>query len=142
MAPTTKTRTRLGLLATGAVAALALGFAVPADAAVTDACPAREIQRIWDGGTSSNPDCLYVPDQFDHMFYGGTMYTTNFAHTYKGDVVAIQLRLRDLDYSPLAIDGYYGNQTAGAVSRYQRNHGLVVDGKTGRQTWKSLFGLG
>lgn len=142
MAQSTKTRIRL--LAGGAVAFLTLGFAVSADAnaAVTDACPAREIQRIWDGGTSTNQKCQYVPDQLDHLFYPGTMFTTSLAHTYKADVVVIQLRLRDLNYSPVAIDGHYGKQTAGAISRYQRNHGLLVDGKTGEQTWEGLFGLG
>jgi hypothetical protein len=138
------TGTRVRLAAAGAVAFLALGFAVSADAgaAVTDTCPAREIQRVWDGGTTSHPGCENLADQFDHMFYGGTMFTTRLAQVYKGDVVAIQLRLRDLNYAPLAIDGHYGTQTAGAVGRYQRNHGLIVDGKVGLQTWKALFGLG
>lgn len=40
-------------------------------------------------------------------------------------------------------DGYYGTrQTEPAVTRFLRNHGLVVDGKVGPQTWEALFGLG
>jgi peptidoglycan hydrolase-like protein with peptidoglycan-binding domain len=70
------------------------------------------------------------------------MYTTALSHTYRANVVVIQLALRDRNYSPLAVDGYYGTQTRNAVKRYQRNHHLVVDGKVGLQTWRSLFGLG
>jgi hypothetical protein len=141
MARSTTTRIRIRALTGGAVALLALGLAVPAaSASVSDACPARDIQRIWDGGTSYNPDCKYVPGQLSTLDYPGTMFSTAMQGVYRGDVVAIQLRLRDLSYSPMAVDGHYGRQTAAAITRFQRSAGDVVDGKTGAQTWRDLFG--
>lgn len=36
-------------------------------------------------------------------------------------------------------DGIFGNGTKAAVMLYQKNHGLVVDGIVGKQTWRSLI---
>jgi hypothetical protein len=129
------------MLTGGAMALLALGVAVPAaSASVSDACPAAQIQRIWDGGTSYDPDCRYVPEQLKTLEYPGTMFTTAMKGVYRGDVLAIQLRLRDLHYAPITVDGHYGPQTAAAITRFQRSAGDVVDGRTGPQTWRDLFG--
>lgn len=49
-------------------------------------------------------------------------------------VVWVQQRLG------LTADGTYGTGTAAAVSHYQANHGLLVDGKVGPHTWASLKG--
>jgi peptidoglycan hydrolase-like protein with peptidoglycan-binding domain len=35
-------------------------------------------------------------------------------------------------------DGYFGNQTAGAVRSFQRSRGLAVDGVVGPQTGRAL----
>ena len=48
---------------------------------------------------------------------------------YHGDI---------LNRAPLAVDGDMGTQTVRAVKRYQKAHGLVVDGVVGLQTWRSL----
>jgi hypothetical protein len=110
---------------------------------VPNRCPVDEIVVGWYGGPPvSHPVCPDMADYLDHLFYPGSMYTTALSHTYRANVVVIQLALRDRHYTPLAVDGHYGAQTAGAVKRYQRNHGLTVDGKVGLQTWRSLFGLG
>lgn len=141
MAPSTTRRNRVRMLTGGAVVLLTLGLGVPvASAYVSDECPAAQIQRIWDGGTSYDPDCRYVPEQLRTLDYPGTMFTTAMKGVYRGDVVAIQLRLRDLNYTPIAVDGHYGPQTAAAITRFQRSAGDVVDGKTGPQTWRDLFG--
>jgi len=108
-------------------------------------CPTQEVVHVWYGGEQhprTYEPCGDLAAQFDHLFYRGQMLTTEMDGFRRLDVMEVQLRLRDLNYSPLAVDGQYGSQTAGAVSRYQRNHGLIVDGKVGLQTWKSLFGLG
>jgi len=39
----------------------------------------------------------------------------------------------------IAVDGIYGEQTANAVRVFQSISGLVVTGKTDRDTWKALF---
>lgn len=124
-----------GLLGAHAVAA-------PAGATSHGACPATEITAIWYGGESDDGRCDFIPDYLDHLFYSDPMLTTAQRNTYQVRAVVVQLRLRDLGYRPVAVDGKYGPQTAGAVTRLQENRGLYVDGKVGVQTWKSLFGLG
>jgi peptidoglycan hydrolase-like protein with peptidoglycan-binding domain len=46
----------------------------------------------------------------------------------------LQLRLRRLGDRPGPIDGLYGPMTKAAVERFQRSHGLAVDGVVGPQT--------
>ena len=136
-------RTRRSALAAAAVtAALTLGVGHSGTAAAGAQCPAREIEKVWYGGTSTVKACENMADRLDHLFYPGRMLTAAQQGIYQENAVFVQLRLRDLNYRPLAVDGYYGSQTAGAVTRYQRNHALVVDGKVGSQTWEELFGLG
>ena len=36
-------------------------------------------------------------------------------------------------------DGYFGPATETAVERFQRDHGLAVDGLVGEATWAALF---
>lgn len=103
-------------------------------------CPVKEIKKVWYGGTSTR--CPNMADQLDHLFYPGSPYSTKLKNTYRERTVFIQLRLHDLNYSPLVIDGKFGKQTADTVKRYQRNHDLTANGKVGLTTWKKLFGLG
>ena len=140
-----RNRRRRAVATTAAAVVLALGFggvALACGGEEAPSCPAAEIQRVWNGGTSGNPYCENLTDWFDHLFYQGVPLSTDFRHDYMETVTVVQLRLRDLNYRPLAVDGLYGPQTKGAVMRYQTNHGLVVDGVVGPQTWRSLFGLG
>jgi hypothetical protein len=122
----------------------AVGGAAAAQAAAASSrakqCPVKEIKKVWYGGTSTK--CPNLPDELDHLFYPGSPYTTKLKNTYRERTVFIQLRLHDLHYGPLAIDGKFGEQTADTVKRYQRNHHLTVNGKVGLKTWKKLFGLG
>src|ERR687896_2620952 len=46
----------------------------------------------------------------------------------------LQLRLRRLGDRPGPIDGLYGPMTEAAVERFQRSHGLAIDGVVGQQT--------
>jgi hypothetical protein len=46
----------------------------------------------------------------------------------------LQLRLRRLGDRPGPIDGLYGPMTEAAVERFQRSHGLAIDGVVGPQT--------
>jgi hypothetical protein len=55
-----------------------------------------------------------------------------------GAVKLVQYSLRFLDYPVGPVDGVYGSVTRAAVRRYQQDHGLVVDGTTGPQTWGSI----
>lgn len=53
-------------------------------------------------------------------------------------VVKLQTRLKELGYYTGEIDGKYGPATAIAVSKYQKDNHLKVDGKVGTQTLVSL----
>jgi len=133
------------LLATGVLAAVLATPAAAADTAADTVCPVSQMTKVWYGGAQDSwsfDACGDLTDRYDHLFYPGRMFNRSLQGRYDETVVVLQLRLRDLDYRPLAVDGDYGPQTAGAVARYQRNNGLVVDGTVGPRTWRELFGLG
>lgn len=54
------------------------------------------------------------------------------------DVLAVQERLAQLGYDPGPLDGIYGTQTESAVRAFQSDHGLLVDGIVGPQTYRAL----
>ena len=57
------------------------------------------------------------------------------APMFRGDDVAdLQLRLGNLGFDAGRIDGIFGPDTAGALSDFQRNVGLAVDGIAGSET--------
>lgn len=55
-----------------------------------------------------------------------------------GDVWDLQYRLYTLGYYTQTIDGKFGANTNAAVTAFQRDYGLKVDGIVGSQTWASL----
>ncbi|GAB4374416.1 MAG: hypothetical protein Kow00121_18770 [Elainellaceae cyanobacterium] len=59
-----------------------------------------------------------------------------------GEVVDIQRQLADLGYYNGEITGQYGPETQAAVSRFQQDRGLAVDGIVGPNTAQVLFGAG
>lgn len=134
-------------LGVGASAVVAFGVvnAIPAAAAPeSNLCPVSQMAKVWHGGTQDPwtfDHCGDLSARYDHLFYPGEMLSRDMAAEYVENVVVLQLRLGDLKYAPVAVDGHYGPQTESAVDRYQHNHGLVTDGKVGPQTWKALFGL-
>lgn len=54
------------------------------------------------------------------------------------EVALVQQVLNTLGLGPVAIDGYYGPQTAGAVRRFQSSHQIQVDGVVGIRTLESM----
>lgn len=55
-------------------------------------------------------------------------------------VRAVQQELHTVYHNPsLAIDGSYGNQTAGVVSAFQAHREIGVDGQVGPITWARIF---
>lgn len=56
-------------------------------------------------------------------------------------VLAVQKRLVDLGYAPLAADGAFGRATLAAVKLFQTQRGLDADGVVGPVTWGTLFSL-
>lgn len=53
-------------------------------------------------------------------------------------VRSLQLRLKELDYNPGAVDGIFGSRTEQTVKDFQASRGLTADGIVGRQTWAAL----
>ena len=45
---------------------------------------------------------------------------------------------RDSDYGNIIPDGIYGPQTMGAISTFQRKHGLPITGITDQATWDAV----
>lgn len=54
-------------------------------------------------------------------------------------VKAVQTQLNVYGYG-LSVDGAFGAKTKSAVTAFQRNNGLQVDGVVGPQTWRTLLG--
>lgn len=53
-------------------------------------------------------------------------------------VKSLQMALNSWGGARLLVDGVFGPVTEAAVIRFQRAHGLVVDGVVGNQTWGAL----
>ena len=56
------------------------------------------------------------------------------------DVSSLEFRLRRFGLSAGAVDGRFDGRTAGALRRFQRAKGLVVDGIAGAQTFAAMLG--
>lgn len=54
------------------------------------------------------------------------------------DVKTLQTRLNELGYDCGAVDGIFGAKTYNAVVKFQKDHGLAVDGIVGKNTWAAL----
>lgn len=71
----------------------------------------------------------------------GTLPASGLSRGAQGEAVrALQQALKNLGYS-VYVDGDYGANTASAVSAFQRDRGLIVDGYAGPQTIQALNGL-
>ena len=55
------------------------------------------------------------------------------------DVAIVQYKLAREGYNVGTVDGIAGAKFDASVKAYQRNKGLLVDGKVGINTWNSLF---
>lgn len=56
-------------------------------------------------------------------------------------VRAVQALLNGLGYSAGTADGLFGDNTAGAVKRFQAANDIAADGIVGRDTWHKLLGV-
>ena len=70
--------------------------------------------------------------------YQGTLLTTKYVGEARSDVRTLQARLAAKGYK-IAADGRFGPQTERAVTAFQRDAGIAVDGVVGRQTWGAAF---
>jgi peptidoglycan hydrolase-like protein with peptidoglycan-binding domain len=70
-------------------------------------------------------------------------YNMSYApYYYDANVKSFQDRLYNIDdvrYPCGISDGYFGSKTVQAVKNWQMDHGLVVDGVVGKNTWDSIF---
>ena len=65
----------------------------------------------------------------DLINLGDPIWATNDKPANNAAVVRVQAGLRDLGYNPGPIDGVQGAQTTSAIKAYQRDNGLLVDGR-------------
>ncbi|NMA69523.1 MAG: spore cortex-lytic enzyme [Desulfitobacterium sp.] len=69
----------------------------------------------------------------------GALGDRNLSHGSRGpDVAELQRKLNSLGFVAGKADGIFGSKTKAAVTRYQRERGLRVDGIAGPQTIKDL----
>jgi len=67
-----------------------------------------------------------------------SFFTTNLINTTLQDVKTIQTALSWNQYDSGLIDGSYGPLTADAVTRFQTDRKIEIDGITGPETWGAL----
>ena len=107
------------------------GFAVPdyASKAAGDSSPAPQNDKPAQPVPTKAPDLSFLP-------------TLSRGSTGRSVVVA-QGILIALGYScgPDGADGDLGYNSWNAVCRFQRDHGLTVDGVIGQQTWAKMMGV-
>ena len=53
----------------------------------------------------------------------------------------MQALLNGLGHNAGTADGLFGDNTAGAVKRFQAASGIAADGIVGRDTWHKLLGI-
>ena len=71
---------------------------------------------------------------------GSTGFTRTLRKGYTGDdVKAVQTQLKSLGYYTSSLDGVYGSGSMAAVSSFQKNNRLSVDGLVGSKTYAKLF---
>lgn len=78
---------------------------------------------------------------YEALFEGQSEYALSRFGSTGNEVKSIQTKLKSLGYYKGSIDGIYGTQTKNAVTAFQRNCGITVDGIAGPQTLLYL-GLG
>ncbi|NET16141.1 MAG: peptidoglycan-binding protein [Okeania sp. SIO1H6] len=64
--------------------------------------------------------------------------TTLYLGSTGEDVEYLQRRLNGIGSASLVVDGIFGVATEEAVKKFQKFHGLTVDGIVGSQTWGKL----
>ena len=69
-----------------------------------------------------------------------TAHSTLMEGSEGEEVTYLQQLLNSKSRATIPVDGDFGPSTKQMVEIYQRNHGLVVDGIVGPQTWSSLEG--
>lgn len=83
--------------------------------------------------SSSKESTPYVPPLTYTEPDGIYTLSTSMASTRSSDVAWVQRALKKLGYS-LSVDGYYGNGTADAVKKFQKDYDINVTGKVDANT--------
>ena len=84
------------------------------------------------------PNGLYTDEELKNAHEGSQIMRTLKKGATGEDVRALQEMLNKIGYNCGDADGKYGSKTAAAVERFQRDHGLTVDGIAGPETQMRL----
>lgn len=92
----------------------------------------------WQDATSADWRAVseWVPNLADASAVPGE---ATISDGWAGDIVIWAQEHLVAAGQKIAIDGGFGPQTLAAVKRFQRAHGLTVDGVIGTQTWSALL---
>lgn len=80
------------------------------------------------------------PVELDPYVYPGELRVLS-PRPFRLEVRVIQYLLRVRGGIDLAVDGYFGPQTEGAVRQFQQQRGLEVTGVVDEATWDAIFSL-
>src|SRR3954452_17741495 len=114
----------------------------------TPASPNPDPALSWDsvgGPAAADPppaDPGHFPLPAQHVFgakAGAKVHNGGASAADRVSVLAIEAELHKRG-ATVKVDGILGVQTESAIKKFQRRHGLTVDGVVGPKTWKALIG--
>jgi hypothetical protein len=76
----------------------------------------------------------------DIINFGDPIWASKDHDANRAAVSRVQAGLHELGYNPGPVDGIQGSQTTSAIRAYQRDYGLVVDGRASRQLAEHIEG--
>ena len=81
---------------------------------------------------------------FSLLFTSAALLSSGEAAYHQGDqgqdIAGIQAQLNALGYDAGSADGDFGQATAAAIGRFQRDRGLEADGVIGMETYRAIMG--
>lgn len=86
------------------------------------------------------PPPFPLPSGWWFGWEAGPVQSVSGYHGHRGDLAVWQQRMRDRGWQ-ITVDGLYGPQTNGVCLSFQREKGLVADGKIGPVTWAAAWTL-
>ena len=129
---------------------LRLALGLPPANARNDGCPpipvatAKPTADSGGGGSDSGSTNPYSQDyadqsrQFICLTGSSSLPTIDSGSGGTSSVRRLQWALRQLGYDPGPLDGAFGPVTQLAVTTFQYNNGLFVDGQVGPITWRAI----
>ena len=105
-----------------------------------EAVPPSEDASAQASGSGDEPTGEQIESSGDYVCHAGidSLPSLTRGSSQQADVLALQVVLSQLGYSPGPIDGLFGKRTESAVKSFQGDFGVTLDGQVGPHTWEAI----